>query len=947
MNTIEPADLRLPSASAGNYWCFISYRHDDNRRDDRGWATWLHQEIERYEVPAELVGNINERGQAIPERIYPVFRDEESLPANADLSKSIEKALDGSEVMAVICSPRAVESEYVNEEIEYFARIGKGDRILAAIIAGEPGDARMEAFPAALRTLRDDRGRLIEPIAADFRLLDGNEGFTSAEAYRLSLKDLAGPKARKYAEAYDARIQLMKLKIIAGILAVPLETLRDRDKAYQLQLSKKRNRVLIQWLFVVVILGVAAVIAAVYARTQQKLALEQQRKAETTLAENSWNAAINARDRQNEPWSALHHFSAAAAVFPDEDRASKALIAAQALLPALRLEKVSDNVTLSGSFERLLPPSGSISGKGNHTNVKYWRESTNNNSVTKSYYIEFGFEEYEGRPFRRLVERFDNALLFDQDRHLLLTHSDGSFQIWSVPQQRRTALAPPAKYQSLWSWIVETKNNTYIAIETTDEYDANTSIRAYSTYSSAVTVPVGEEEFDTIRLNEDGTLVLTVNGAGKFEIWDGAAGERLRELEIDSSSAESVVVSRDGTRIAVRDAGDVLRLYDTNGVELAELSSDMPIERIGFTRDSRFLIGRRKGGWGNIWTAADGNDLCAFAPSDTQSPAIQLNSVAGIELQQLQLGQAVSPILKPLCAKIDFLDEQGQSNSPETVRGEAEFFISGPFLSSNDIAFSSNDLTIEAVASSDEPRFVLSKHWGLEWVVKYSAQDLIGIFYGLEEAGSTFRLVNANSGSVVLGTETDDPMDRVLAPNEYLRDLIIRPDASAALSVAVGGGGIDGDHYVLRQWSLSTGEQISTAMRLPFSEYGQELPLQVEYGPNSEFIFAVVGKDVLVFDAKTGALLVPRIRHADTVEQVRLLDGSTLLTVTKDGTIHHWNLNTIDTVPPAEWPVLVQLWTGTELNNSGDIQWLSAANWHALADANSDLFETMLALPDS
>jgi hypothetical protein len=81
------------SAEAPHYWCFISYRHADNREQDRSWASWLHREIERYEVPAEMVGQPNSRGDLIPERIYPIFRDEESLPADSDLAHSIVLAL--------------------------------------------------------------------------------------------------------------------------------------------------------------------------------------------------------------------------------------------------------------------------------------------------------------------------------------------------------------------------------------------------------------------------------------------------------------------------------------------------------------------------------------------------------------------------------------------------------------------------------------------------------------------------------------------------------------------------------------------------------------------------------------------------------------------------------------------------------------------------------------
>ena len=36
------------------YIAFISYRHADNIEDDRQWATWLHSQLEAYDIPAEL-----------------------------------------------------------------------------------------------------------------------------------------------------------------------------------------------------------------------------------------------------------------------------------------------------------------------------------------------------------------------------------------------------------------------------------------------------------------------------------------------------------------------------------------------------------------------------------------------------------------------------------------------------------------------------------------------------------------------------------------------------------------------------------------------------------------------------------------------------------------------------------------------------------------------------
>jgi hypothetical protein len=67
----------------------------------------LHQRLEKYPVPPTLVGTTNLRGKPVPRSIFPVFRDEDELPADADLSTPILRALDHSLGMVVICSPRA------------------------------------------------------------------------------------------------------------------------------------------------------------------------------------------------------------------------------------------------------------------------------------------------------------------------------------------------------------------------------------------------------------------------------------------------------------------------------------------------------------------------------------------------------------------------------------------------------------------------------------------------------------------------------------------------------------------------------------------------------------------------------------------------------------------------------------------------------------------------
>jgi tetratricopeptide (TPR) repeat protein len=135
-------------------------------------------------------------GQKLP----PVFRDREELASSADLEKSVRDALEQSATLIVICSPNGAQSRWVNEEIRTFRALGRADHIQCLIIAGEPNAARnsaldpkLECFPPALLEDAD-----FEPLAADIR--PGMDGKQAA-----------------------------KLKLLAGIMAVGYDDLRQRD----------------------------------------------------------------------------------------------------------------------------------------------------------------------------------------------------------------------------------------------------------------------------------------------------------------------------------------------------------------------------------------------------------------------------------------------------------------------------------------------------------------------------------------------------------------------------------------------------------------------------------------------------------------------------------------------------------------------------------------------
>jgi tetratricopeptide (TPR) repeat protein len=214
---------------------FISYSHADE-----AWAKWLHKRLESYRVPSRLVGKPGARG-VIPARIGRCFRDQSELAAASHLGETLQAALRDSQVLIVICSPRSATSHWVNEEIRYFRGLGRGDRIFALIVDGEPNasDPARECFPPAL--LRGDDGRVLsEPLAADAR--SSNDGKT---------------------EGF--------LKLAAGVLGVGFGELRQREHARRLRLMA--ITVVVSLTIAVVTIGLA--ISAFHARNEATLRRQQ------------------------------------------------------------------------------------------------------------------------------------------------------------------------------------------------------------------------------------------------------------------------------------------------------------------------------------------------------------------------------------------------------------------------------------------------------------------------------------------------------------------------------------------------------------------------------------------------------------------------------------------------------------------------------------------------
>lgn len=298
LNEEHTAMDNLSNEPVKKYKAFISYSHSNNQGEGRKWADWLHHALETYEIPEELIGKKNARGEEIPRQIYPVFQDEKELSASSNLNSSLTDALDRSEFLIYLSSPMSANSTYVRDEIRYFKQTGKSKQIIALILSGEPeyGDTHTElqCFPDELRYNIDADGKVIydqpeEVLAADVRIPHSpEEGYTSAEAYRRQLhqEGKSAHEIKLAVEEYKKRLDLAQLKIIAGILGVPLGELTKRDQAYQLQKIKQKNKNIKRIATAIGAMAILAIIAGIVAWNQKNSALRN-------LARSLYASGIN------------------------------------------------------------------------------------------------------------------------------------------------------------------------------------------------------------------------------------------------------------------------------------------------------------------------------------------------------------------------------------------------------------------------------------------------------------------------------------------------------------------------------------------------------------------------------------------------------------------------------------------------------------------------------
>ena len=250
-------DVPADAAQDGfTYDAFISYsgfrKPGEVSQFDRKVAERLRRSLEAYRTPRALLKR-PPGDKPIPRRLRRVFRDSDEVRAVSNLNDSLTEALRRSRFLIVICSPRARQSQWINQEIAIFRSFGRGEQILPLLIEGDPA----EAFPEELFKSRQPqvgeppagaRERLLaQPLAADIRAP------SVAKSLRLLRQE--------------------KLRLLASLLGCDYDDLRQRERERSMRRTLVASAAMLSLSLVLTTLGVMLLFSQRRASRNADLAL--------------------------------------------------------------------------------------------------------------------------------------------------------------------------------------------------------------------------------------------------------------------------------------------------------------------------------------------------------------------------------------------------------------------------------------------------------------------------------------------------------------------------------------------------------------------------------------------------------------------------------------------------------------------------------------------------
>jgi WD40 repeat protein len=857
------------SDSAEIFAAFVSYSHADERM-----AHWLHKRLESYRIPLARPGV---GGGAPRRRLGKVFRDRADLSAGHDLSTEIQRRLKQSEALLVLCSPSSCNSAYVNEEIRYFKSLGRGDRIFAAIVGGEPHASEKvgyaasdECFPAALRFDLDADGsisfghRAAERLAADFR--PGKEGRASAA-----------------------------LRLIAGILGVDFDDLVQRDKRRSLVRGAS------------LALGAMTIVAAVVVAGIQ---IDRVRQGQTrTFADRSWQA-IETGDFELaaryalagwhlEPRNEQAYRAALARVMHDTGggrwiaQGESVSVSADGTVVATsssdRTVTVWDAATglatrelgdLSDAIQQIaLSPDG----------LRIVIVSENSTASIRTVASGVELSTFQAPTDTSIVDTWVSP----DGQSVVVSLSDYSLAIWSADPQR-----PPVRmvghqahpvsvaFSPDGSRVVTTSRDELVVVWEAASGRALYSIQGHGGYFDHDGI------VNSARFSPDGRMLLTAANDSVAKLWDTATGREIRSFVGHGEPIVAGVFSGDGSRIATVSYDNTARVWNTasGAGSLVLRGHTGTVVDVRFSPNGDAVVTASEDRTARIWDSRTGQSIAVLraGPSAVVNAAF---SPDGSRIVVVDADGIVRTWARPfggIVATIEGWDRPTPgpwqdrllfSTHDRLVEIDLNSLTPTEFAPASGIAVSTFSRDRRLIVQPTHPRGEGAILWDV--AAGGPVRTLTGPRFVTEAAwnsgGSMFATADVD-GNVFVFDRSGANISRIERARGDVRELSFSPDSQRLLAVVSGAGAF--------LWGVNDGHLIHS---LNVESAGAT---DAAFDPMGHRVATVHTDDVVrVWSVSSGALVTELSGHSASVQSISFHPhAQLLLTSSFDGTARIWNL---------------------------------------------------------
>ena len=566
------------------YYAFISYKREDEKQ-----AKWLQDKLEHYRFPTNLNGRTD-----LPKNVRPIFRDVTDLTPGI-LAEEINKALNDSQWLIIVCSPRSAKSPWVCKEAQSFIDSGRADRIIPYVIEGVPfsGDEATECYPEALLNMKGNK-----------ELLAANVNEIGREAAAIKIL------ARMFGLRFDTLWQRhtreqKKRRIIWGTIAAFMVVVSMLISGYfywaNNEIKEKQNKLLI---------------------SQSKyLASEAQKEYDKGNITKALRMALYAlpKDLKNMD---RPYVPEAEIMLRECDKPQKEGIYSRSILQHV-------NQVNSAQFS---PDGKYIVTAFDDNTARVWDAKTGEpvteplkhedsvNSaqfspdgkyiVTASYdYTARVWDAKTGEPVTETLKHEDgvSSAAFSPDGKYIVTASlDKTARVWDA--NTGEPVTEPLKHNSYVRSAAFSPDGKYIVTASWD----NTARVWNARTGEPVTEPLMHENWvNSAQFSPDGKYIVTASWDNTARVWNARTGEPVTEPLKHENSVNSAQFSPDGKYIVTASDDNTARVWDAKtGEPVTEpLKHENSVNSAQFSPDGKYIVTASYDYTARVWDAKTGEPV--------------------------------------------------------------------------------------------------------------------------------------------------------------------------------------------------------------------------------------------------------------------------------------------------------------------------------------------------